>query len=75
MLYFIVRLAAHVSEKYQILLISFRIMVIMKEILIYNEDKVLGMKYDHSSSYSKKDGSATFESDVFYLTIDKKSGN
>ena len=32
----------------------------------------LGMKYDHSSSYSKSDGSATFESDVFYLTVDKK---
>lgn len=28
----------------------------------------LGMVYDHSSSYSKSDGSATFESDVFYST-------
>ena len=29
----------------------------------------LGMVYDHSSSYTKSDGSATFESDVFTLTI------
>ena len=29
----------------------------------------LGMIYDHSSSYTKNDGSATFESDVFTLTI------
>ena len=31
----------------------------------------LGMVYDHSSSYSKNDGSATFESDVYVLKIDK----
>ena len=30
----------------------------------------LGMVYDHSSSYSKNDGSATFESDVYVLNID-----
>ncbi len=29
----------------------------------------LGMVYDHSSSYTKNDGSATFESDVFTLTV------
>ena len=29
----------------------------------------LGMKYDHSSSYTKNDGSVTFESDVYTLTI------
>lgn len=29
----------------------------------------LGMVYDHSSSYSKSDGSATFESDVYVLRI------
>ncbi len=29
----------------------------------------LGMKYDHSSSYTKNDGSTTFESDVYVLTI------
>ena len=29
----------------------------------------LGMVYDHSSSYTKSDGSMTFESDVFYLKI------
>ncbi len=29
----------------------------------------LGMVYDHSSSYSKNDGSATFESDVYVLKI------
>ena len=28
----------------------------------------LGMVYDHSSSYTKSDGSATFESDIFTLT-------
>lgn len=32
----------------------------------------LGMVYDHSSSYTKNDGSATFESDVFLLTIQKE---
>ena len=32
----------------------------------------LGMKYDHSSSYSKNDGSATFESDIFRLAVDEK---
>ena len=32
--------------------------------------KKLGMVYDHSSSYSKNDGSATFESDVYVLNID-----
>lgn len=32
--------------------------------------KKLGMKYDHSSSYSKNDGSATFESDVYVLEIE-----
>jgi len=30
----------------------------------------LGMVYDHSSSYTKNDGSATFESDVFSLTVE-----
>ena len=30
----------------------------------------LGMKYDHSSSYTKNDGSATFESDVYTLIIE-----
>lgn len=29
----------------------------------------LGMVYDHSSSYTKNDGSATFESDIYTLTI------
>ena len=29
----------------------------------------LGMTYDHSSSYTKSDGSATFESDIFCMTI------
>ncbi|MBO7530190.1 MAG: GNAT family N-acetyltransferase, partial [Lachnospiraceae bacterium] len=29
----------------------------------------LGMVYDHSSSYSKNDGSAMFESDVYVLEI------
>ena len=29
----------------------------------------LGMVYDHSSSYSNNDGSATFESDVYVLEI------
>ena len=29
----------------------------------------LGMVYDHSSSYTKNDGSITFESDVYTLTI------
>ena len=29
----------------------------------------LGMVYDHSSSYSKNDGSASFESDVYILEI------
>ena len=29
----------------------------------------LGMVYDHSSSYTKNDGSATFESDVYVLVI------
>ena len=31
----------------------------------------LGMVYDHSSSYSKNDGSVTFESDVYVVTIGK----
>ena len=31
--------------------------------------KKLGMVYDHSSSYSKNDGSVTFESDVYVLEI------
>ena len=31
----------------------------------------LGMVYDHRSSYTKSDGSATFASDVFVLTIDE----
>ena len=31
----------------------------------------LGMVYDHSSLYSKNDGSATFESDVYVLKIDE----
>ena len=31
----------------------------------------LGMVYDHSSSYSKHDGSATFESEVYYLTVEE----
>ena len=31
---------------------------------------ILKKIYDHSSSYSKNDGSATFESEVFYLTVD-----
>ena len=35
--------------------------------------KKLGMVYDHSSSYSKNDGSATFESDVYVLNIDKEN--
>ena len=30
----------------------------------------LGMKYDHSSSYTKNDGSTTFESDVYTLIIE-----
>ena len=30
----------------------------------------LGMVYDHSSSYTKNDGSATVESDVFSLTVE-----
>jgi RimJ/RimL family protein N-acetyltransferase len=34
----------------------------------------LGMVYDHSSSYTKNDGSVTFESDVFLLTIQKEKG-
>lgn len=29
----------------------------------------LGMTYDHSSSYTKHDGSATYESDVYVLTV------
>jgi RimJ/RimL family protein N-acetyltransferase len=29
----------------------------------------LGMVYDHSSSYTKNDGSVTFESDIYTLTI------
>ena len=29
----------------------------------------LGMVYDHSSSYTKNDGSTTFESDIFTLTV------
>ena len=29
----------------------------------------LGMVYDHSSSYTKNDGSASFESDVFTLSV------
>jgi len=29
----------------------------------------LGMVYDHSSSYSKNDGSATFESDVYVMEL------
>ena len=33
--------------------------------------KKLGMVYDHSSSYSKNDGSVTFESDVYVLKIDR----
>ncbi len=31
--------------------------------------KKLGFSYDHSSSYSKNDGSATFESDVFIFKM------
>ena len=31
----------------------------------------LGLVYDHSSSYSKSDGSATFDSDVYVLTVDE----
>ncbi|WP_026652844.1 GNAT family N-acetyltransferase [Butyrivibrio proteoclasticus] len=31
----------------------------------------LGMKYDHSSSYTKHDGSATYESDVYVLELEK----
>jgi len=31
----------------------------------------LGMVYDHSSSYSKNDGSVTFESDVYVLEVGK----
>ena len=31
----------------------------------------LGMTYDHSSSYTKSDGSATFASDIFHMTVDK----
>ncbi len=30
----------------------------------------LGMVYDHDSSYSKNDGSRTFESVVYLLTVD-----
>ena len=33
----------------------------------------LGMKYDHSSSYTKSDGSVTFESDIYTLTIENKN--
>ena len=33
--------------------------------------KKLGMVYDHSSVYSKNDGSATFESDVYVLEVGK----
>ena len=38
----------------------------------YIEDQYTdaGNVYDHSSSYSKNDGSATFESDVYVLNID-----
>jgi RimJ/RimL family protein N-acetyltransferase len=32
----------------------------------------LGMKYDHDSSYTKTDGSITFESEVYVLTINKR---
>ena len=35
-----------------------------------NVMKKLGMVYDHSSSYSKNDGSATFESDVYALKVE-----
>ncbi|MCR5800563.1 MAG: GNAT family N-acetyltransferase [Lachnospiraceae bacterium] len=31
----------------------------------------LGMVYDHDSSYTKNDGSATFESEVYLLTVHK----
>lgn len=30
----------------------------------------LGMVYDHDSSYTKSDGSITFESEVYLLSID-----
>lgn len=30
----------------------------------------LGMVYDHDSSYTKSDGSITFESEVYTLSID-----
>ena len=33
--------------------------------------KKLGMVYDHSSSYTKNDGSVTFESDVYVKKIEK----
>ena len=42
----------------------------MKDISNNKVMEKLGMVYDHSSSYSKNDGSATFESDVYVLNID-----
>lgn len=36
--------------------------------------KKLGFAYDHSSSYSKNDGSITFESDVYVFEIENEHG-
>ena len=60
-------------------LILLRANVQKKTLGVYNipKDKMiavlkkLGFVYDHSSSYSKNDGSATFESDVYVLEIEK----